>query len=165
MNDYINPFKLRNGVIHKSYEDWIAGIDGWDTAGTLTFQGHILSYEASIQRQLAEKSLCYYWNLLDKVLFGKAAERYGKRIDRLCFYQHQGRNIHIHFIAKLPDRVGNHDIFHRGMTDLWQDKITGAGSAVIKPVTDARGWGRYISRECHFETMDGLDEVASHINH
>ena len=69
----------------------------WDVFGTLKFVSG-----RTIGRHSANKLLRSYWNKIDRVMFGKAAERQNIRIPRWCF-AHEGsdhENFHVHFVMK-----------------------------------------------------------------
>ena len=71
----------------------------WDVFGTLKFVNG-----RTIGRQSAHKLLRSYWNKIDRVMFGKAAERQNMRVSRWCF-AHEGadhENFHIHFVMPSP---------------------------------------------------------------
>ena len=71
----------------------------WNVFGTLKFVNG-----RTIGRKTANKLLRSYWNKIDRVTFGKAAERQDMRIPRWCF-AHEGadsENFHIHFVLKAP---------------------------------------------------------------
>jgi hypothetical protein len=74
----------------------------WDVFGTLKFVNG-----RTIGRKTANKLLRSYWNKIDRVFFGKAAERQDMRMPRWCF-AHEGadsENFHVHFVLKAatPD--------------------------------------------------------------
>ncbi len=71
----------------------------WDVFGTLKFVDG-----RRIGRDTAHKLLRSFWNRVDRVFFGHAAERQGVRVPRWCF-AHEGsdsENFHIHFVLKSP---------------------------------------------------------------
>ena len=70
----------------------------WDVFGTLKFQT-----KNRISNRRAHMLVRCYWNQLDRVIYGKAAER-GCRVQRWCF-AHAGShsdNYHVHFVAQSP---------------------------------------------------------------
>ena len=74
----------------------------WDVFGTLKFLNG-----RTIGRHSANKLLRSYWNKIDRVIYGKAAERQNMRVPRWCF-AHEGadsENYHVHFVLKAatPD--------------------------------------------------------------
>ncbi len=74
----------------------------WNVFGTLKFVNG-----RTIGRKTADKLLRSYWNKIDRVFFGKAAERQDMRMPRWCF-AHEGadsENFHVHFVLKAatPD--------------------------------------------------------------
>jgi hypothetical protein len=71
----------------------------WDVFGTLKFVDG-----RTIGSVTARKLLRSYWNRIDRVFFGHAAERQQIRVPRWCF-AHEGsdtENFHIHFLLKSP---------------------------------------------------------------
>ena len=71
----------------------------WDVFGTLKFVNG-----RTIGRETANTLLRSYWNKIDRVMFGKAAERQNMRLPRWCF-AHEGsdhENFHIHFVMPSP---------------------------------------------------------------
>ena len=74
----------------------------WDVFGTLKFVNG-----RTVGRETANKILRSYWNKVDRVIYGKAAERQNMRLPRWCF-AHEGsdhENFHVHFVLKAatPD--------------------------------------------------------------
>ncbi|WP_334068154.1 hypothetical protein [Nereida ignava] len=71
----------------------------WDVFGTLKFVNG-----RTIGRNTADKLLRSYWNKVDRVIYGKAAERQNTRVARWCF-AHEGadhENFHVHFVMPSP---------------------------------------------------------------
>ena len=71
----------------------------WNVFGTLKFVNG-----RTIGRSSADKLLRSYWNKIDRMFFGKAAERQNMRVPRWCF-AHEGsdsENYHIHFALQAP---------------------------------------------------------------
>ena len=69
----------------------------WDVFGTLKFVNG-----RTIGHKTANTLLRSYWNKIDRVFFGKAAERQNMRLPRWCF-AHEGsdsENFHVHFVMK-----------------------------------------------------------------
>ncbi|WP_439508676.1 hypothetical protein [Yoonia sp.] len=69
----------------------------WDVFGTLKFVNG-----RTIGRKTANKLLRSYWNKVDRVIYGKAAERQNMRIPRWCFAHEGGdrENFHVHFVLQ-----------------------------------------------------------------
>ena len=70
----------------------------WNVFGTLKFQP-----VRRISNSVAHMQLRYFWNKLDRVIYGTAAES-GCRVNRWCF-AHAGShsdNYHVHFVALAP---------------------------------------------------------------
>jgi hypothetical protein len=74
----------------------------WDCFGTLKFVNG-----RAIGSNTAKLVLRSYWNKIDRMFFGKAAQRQNIRVPRWCF-AHEGadcENFHVHFVllSPLPD--------------------------------------------------------------
>jgi hypothetical protein len=77
----------------------------WDVFGTLKFVNG-----RTVGRETANKLLRSYCNKIDRVFFGKAAERQNIRVPR-WFFAHEGsdsENFHVHFVMKSPLQDTNH---------------------------------------------------------
>ena len=77
----------------------------WNVFGTLKFANG-----RTIGRSSADKLLRSCCNKIDRVFFGKAAERQNIRVPRWCF-AHEGsdsENFHVHFVMKSPLQDTNH---------------------------------------------------------
>ena len=71
----------------------------WNVFGTLKFV-----HGRTIGRESANKLLRSYWNKIDRVIYGRAAERQNMRVPRWCF-AHEGvdhENFHVHFVMPSP---------------------------------------------------------------
>jgi len=71
----------------------------WNVFGTLKFVNG-----RTIGRESANKLLRSYWNKVDRIIYGKAAERQNTRVPRWCF-AHEGadhENFHVHFVMLSP---------------------------------------------------------------
>ena len=71
----------------------------WNVFGTLKFVNG-----RTIGRASANKLLRSYWNKIDRVIYGKAAERQNMRVPRWCFAHEGGdhENFHVHFVTPSP---------------------------------------------------------------
>ena len=71
----------------------------WNVFGTLKFVNG-----RTIGRESANKLLRSYWNKIDRVIYGKAAERQNMRVPRWCFAHEGGdhENFHVHFVTPSP---------------------------------------------------------------
>ena len=71
---------------------------GYDTVGVLKF-----NKGTAISNSTAETLYGAYWHKLDRMLFGRAADR-GVCVERWCFAEggEYGTNTHLHFVARAP---------------------------------------------------------------
>ncbi|MDA9894118.1 hypothetical protein N9D24_00020 [bacterium] len=88
----------------------------WNVFGTLKFVNG-----RTIGRNSANKLLRNYWNKIDRLMFGKAAERQNMRVPRWCFAHEGGdtENYHIHFALQAPIL----DVDHMGAVRLIRTRI------------------------------------------
>jgi hypothetical protein len=115
----------------------------WNVFGTLKFQ-----LNRKISSQHAHRLVRCFWNKLDRVIYGKAAEL-GCRVNRWCF-AHTGShsdNYHIHFVA-LADI--NTDEFCCLANTLWtqqHDATADIDQNWITPVRYPDRVAGYVTRE------------------
>lgn len=117
----------------------------WDVFGTLKFVNG-----RTIGRYTADKLLRSYWNRVDRVFFGHAADRQNIRVPRWCF-AHEGsdsENFHIHFLLKSP--IEDTEQTSCVLNAIWaQHHVQTAPLAKnwIMPVKDRGEVASYVTRE------------------
>ena len=117
----------------------------WDVFGTLKFVNG-----RTIGRQTAHLLLRSYWNNIDRVFFGKAAERQDMRIPRWCF-AHEGsdsENFHVHFALKAP--MADIDLTCCVLNAVWAQHHAQTAPLAknwIMPVEDRVAVSSYLTRE------------------
>jgi hypothetical protein len=115
----------------------------WNIFGTLKFQPIRM-----ISGHRSHSLLKHYWNKMDRVIYGKAAQN-GCRIQRWCL-AHEGShndNYHIHFVARSPIDA---DLFCCLSNALWakQDRATASiNKNWITPVIHRRRVANYMTKE------------------
>ena len=82
----------------------------WNVFGTLKFVNG-----RTIGRTTADLLLRSYWNSIDRVFFGKAAERQNMRIPRWCF-AHEGSDKHSVSIHCVKHTCCKHCVCHFSQT-------------------------------------------------
>ena len=117
----------------------------WDVFGTLKFVNG-----RTIGRSSADKLLRSYWNKMDRVMFGKAAERQNMRLPRWCFAHEGGdtENYHIHFALQAPIPDVNHMCCT--LNAVWAQHHNQTAPLFknwIMPVTDRTAVASYLTRE------------------
>jgi hypothetical protein len=131
----------------------------WDVFGTLKFVDG-----RTIGSVTAHKLLRSYWNRIDRVFFGHAADRKGVRVPRWCF-AHEGadtENFHIHFLLKSPLV----DIEHACcvLNAVWAQHHQQTGPLAknwIMPVIRRRDAVNYVTREYwRMGSATLLDEIS-----
>ena len=137
----------------------------WDVFGTLKFVNG-----RTIGRKTANKLLRSYWNKIDRVFFGKAAERQNMRVPRWCF-AHEGsdsENYHIHFAlqATIPDV----DQMCCTLNAVWAQHHNQTAPLFknwVMPATDRTAVASYLTREywrlgsdTFLDTMSWDDQAA-----
>ena len=117
----------------------------WNVFGTLKFVNG-----RTIGRNSADKILRSYWNKIDRVFFGKAAERDNIRVPRWCF-AHEGsdnENFHVHFALQAP--IPDADHMCCMLNAVWAQHHSQTASLAknwIMPVTDRTAVASYLTRE------------------
>lgn len=136
----------------QQFEDWLL-TDEWDVFGTLKFQPM-----RNIGGRQAHDLLRHFWNRLDRVLYGKAAE-HGCRVVRWCFAHEGSRNdnYHLHFVASSSI---DPDMFCCLANTVWT-KLDRATAALrfnsITPVVHREKVADYITKEIWKLGSDSFD--------
>jgi hypothetical protein len=131
----------------------------WDVFGTLKFVDG-----RTIGKVTANKLLRSYWNRIDRVFFGHAADRKGVRVPRWCF-AHEGsdtENFHIHFLLKSPIADTEHTC--AVLNAVWAQHHQQTGPMVknwIMPVINRQNAVNYVTREYwRLGSATLLDEIS-----
>ena len=115
----------------------------WDVFGTLKFHsGRRISFNR------AHMQLRNFWNKLDRVIYGKAAER-GCRVNRWCF-AHAGThsdNYHVHFVALAPIEQGEFCALANTLWTKTSPATAGIDQNWITPVLYPDRVAGYVTRE------------------
>ncbi|MDC1481870.1 hypothetical protein N8146_06205 [Ascidiaceihabitans sp.] len=131
----------------------------WNVFGTLKFANG-----RTIGRSGADKLLRSYCNKIDRVFFGKAAERQNIRVPRWCF-AHEGsdhENFHVHFVMKSPLQDTNHMCCV--LNAVWaQHHVQTAPLAKnwIMPVQDRAAVAGYVTHEYWRMGSDTISDKLS----
>ena len=131
----------------------------WDVFGTLKFVN-----SRTIGRKTANTLLRSYWNKIDRVFFGKAAERQNMRVPRWCF-AHEGsdhENFHVHFVMK--NALKNTQRMCCLLNAVWAQHHAQTAPLAknwIMPVQDRAAVARYVTHEYWRMGSDTiLDELS-----
>ena len=117
----------------------------WDVFGTLKFVNG-----RTIGRPSANKLLRSYWNKMDRVIYGKAAERQNMRLPRWCF-AHEGsdsENFHVHFV--MQSALQDTQSICCLLNAVWAQHHTETAPLSknwIMPVQDRAAVGSYVTHE------------------
>ena len=117
----------------------------WNVFGTLKFVNG-----RTIGRETADKLLRSYLNRVDRVMFGKAAERQNLRVPRWCF-AHEGadhENFHIHFVMPSPLQDTEHMCCL--LNAVWaqhHDQTAPLAKNWIMPVQERAAVASYVTHE------------------
>jgi ribosomal protein L25 (general stress protein Ctc) len=117
----------------------------WNVFGTLKFVNG-----RTVGRETANKILRSYWNKVDRVIYGKAAERQNMRLPRWCF-AHEGsdhENFHVHFVLKADTPDTEHMCCL--LNAVWaqhHDQTAPLVKNWIMPVQDRAAVASYVTHE------------------
>ena len=131
----------------------------WDVFGTLKFVNG-----RTISRSSADKLLRSYWNKMDRMMFGKAAERQNMRVPRWCFAHEGGdsENFHVHFVMK--NALKNTQRMCCLLNAVWAQHHTQTAPLAknwIMPVQDRAAVASYVTHEYWRMGSDTiLDELS-----
>jgi len=154
----INSFMKHTYTHNKTQQaviDWLDDYD-WDIAATFTFR-------VDVNEAQARKTIKHFWNKVDKAVFGKAAQRHNKRVNRACFIEGLDTgNIHLHAIVKTTERR-NYAMLRQIMLMAWES-LDGTGTHNrVERTYDSNGWASYISKRIKAFDADALDAETTHI--
>ena len=129
----------------------------WDLKITLTFQNDISEARAA-------KTLRRWWNEIDRVFYGCAVSRFGKRTERICLYQtgKSDSNPHYHIHANKPaDRNISLDKYIKLLEKHWR-KLSSANyiNEFELNINNVK-WANYTTSEITATNTDSLDIYAS----
>ena len=117
----------------------------WNVFGTLKFVNG-----RTIGKESANKLLRSYWNKVDRIIYGKAAERQNMRVSRWCF-AHEGadyENFHVHFV--IPSPLQDTEQTCCLLNAIWAQHHTQTAPLVknwIMPVKDRAAVTSYVTHE------------------
>jgi len=117
----------------------------WNVFGTLKFVNG-----RTVGRETANKILRSYWNKVDRVIYGKAAERQNMRLPCWCF-AHEGsdhENFHVHFVLKADTPDTEHMCCL--LNAVWAQHHTQTAPLAknwIMPVQDRAAVASYVTHE------------------
>ncbi|MDA9020321.1 hypothetical protein N9H60_04040 [Flavimaricola sp.] len=131
----------------------------WDLFGTLKFVDG-----RTVGSVTANKLLRSYWNRIDRVFFGHAAERQQIRVPRWCL-AHEGsdqENFHIHFVLKSP--IADTEQTCCLLNAVWAQHHHQTGPMAtnwIMPVINRQDAVNYVTREYwRLGSATLLDEIS-----
>lgn len=129
----------------------------WDVFGTLKFHS-----KNRISGSQAHMQIRHFWNQLDRVIYGKAAER-GCRVQRWCF-AHAGShsdNYHVHFVAQSPIPTLEFCALANTLWAKTSPTTAGIDQNWITPVLHPDQVAGYVTREVWKLGSDSFDETIS----
>ena len=136
----------------------------WDIFGTLKFVNG-----RTIGRESANKLLRSYWNKIDRVIYGRAAERQNMRVPRWCF-AHEGvdhENFHVHFVMPSPLQDTEHMCCL--LNAVWAQHHTQTAPLAknwIMPAQDRAAVVSYVTHEYwRLGSSTIADELSWHTQH
>ncbi|MBB5661096.1 hypothetical protein [Brevundimonas halotolerans] len=103
-----------------------------------------LAFNRDTTPDCAARDLRHLHARLDRMTLGPGwAKRVDHRTKYVAVIEHVDTNLHIHLaLSCAPQFV---EQIASAVAGIWKDMIP-AGSVVVKAITDAPGWGRYISK-------------------
>ena len=117
----------------------------WNVFGTLKFVNG-----RTIGRHNANALLRSYWNKMDRVIYGKAAERQNMRVPRWCF-AHEGsdhENYHVHFVMKsAPNNTETMCCLLNAVWAQHHAQTAPLAKNWIMPVQDRTAVASYVTQE------------------
>lgn len=148
MRHHLSPsLQLRSSI-----RDWV-DIDSWANpfSATLTLKQVAGTDNGFLARRVwgdeltASQNFHHFLNKLNRRLFGKAAQRYGKGVRVLPVLEGgNGKRLHYHAVIDCP-RPDLHDLFPIIVATIWRDTQWGYSQIEVNPGAD-QGWLNYITK-------------------
>ena len=142
----------QSSEIQKSFRKF-AKIERWSAphAITLTMKQGVLAQGSRgdpvvcLTREAASQNYRHFLSLLSSRVLGKAAKRFGKRLNSVSVIERGGgKRLHIHAAIDCP-RDDLVTMFPSIITEAWRRTQWGYSQIDIQPAADA-GWINYISK-------------------
>ena len=137
--------------------DWLDKHE-WDLGITLTFKH-------DVSEQKADRAIGHMWNRVDRALYGNAAKRYGKRVERVNVFENNycKNNLHCHIGAKVP---ANRTIDATGLRDFiaktWKQVGCAGYINDFQFIYNSKGWTEYITKDITATSTDVLNLRTTH---
>lgn len=142
-----SPVEMRSAV-----RGWIA-LDTWRDpfAATFTLKQSVevpngtLSHRVWLTEAAASQNFRHFLNQLNRSLFGKAAQRFGRSVRAFPILEGgTGKRLHYHAIIDCPSTALRED-FPILMADAWRSTLWGYAQVDVRPNAD-KGWLSYITK-------------------
>lgn len=144
------PHSLAHSI-QKSVRQWI-DIDGWNHpfAVTLTLKqrigrdGGVSAASESLTPEIASRNLRHWLNVMNKQVYGSAAQRHGIQLPVLPVLEGgTGKRLHYHLIMDCPrdDLVA---VFPAMIVSTWSKTLWGYDQTDVKPCDS--GWLTYMTK-------------------
>lgn len=106
--------------------------------------GGVSSVCENVTHESASRNLRHFLNVINKKVYGSAAQRHGKRLSVLPVLEGgNGKRLHYHLVIDCP-RDELIDAFPSMIAEAWQNTLWGYGQTDIKPCD--QGWLNYITK-------------------
>ena len=137
--------------IQQSVRKWV-NIDDWNHpfAVTLTLKqriggdGGISAASESLTPETASRNLRHFLNVMNKQVYGSAAQRHGKRLPILPVLEGgRGKRLHYHLIINCP-RDDLIEAFPAMIILNWRKTLWGYDQTDVKPCN--QGWLNYMTK-------------------
>ena len=138
-------------AIQNSVRQWV-DIDTWHHpfAVTLTLKqriggdGGVSAASESLTPEIASRNLRHWLNVMNKQVYGSAAQRHGRRLPVFAVLEgSSGKRLHYHLIIDCP-RDELTVAFPAMVVTTWRKTLWGYDQTVVKPC-DA-GWLTYMTK-------------------
>ena len=158
-----------NKHAYRNYlRDWLTE-KKFDLAATYTFK-------KAINAAITDKFMSSFYNKIDKNLYGNAAYRYNKRLQRInicetgvrlqkseLLHQQTDGRLHVHSAIILPeDRFEQLDVFCLYMEKHWYENSHIAGSVKFEKIY-SQNWLHYMTKQISAAECDTILVNSSHI--
>lgn len=140
--------QCNRNIIRLNIHEWISR-SKWTKpfAVTLTFKQYLRMVEGGVQslsQSAASRNVRHFLNIIDKQVYGSAAERYGKRVMRLAVAEGtETKHLHYHLLLDCP-RPNLIEQYPDMISNTWIGTEWGNKQIDIQPCDS--GWLDYMTK-------------------
>lgn len=107
-----------------------------------------MNRKVKLTREIAEKNVSHFLNILNKKIYGNASRRFNKKINVFSVFEGGDKNkqLHIHMTMDVPEHV-DRDKFVSLVSELWIKTDFGNRNMYIQDIYEINGRHQYMLKK------------------